>query len=1201
MNHRGYFALFSGLATTAPLLVYASVATPDAPVPWQSTFSGMNAPTVKAAPLSAAGPFQASSSSPSLPTFTPSANPFQTSANDISQQATKSAAQSIASILTDIYTPLPQKINAMFTNDTTMGGAPMKMGPQTKTRIPPAASAVSNMNNVSFTQLQRTIQTPPAPLFPDNQALAQAYQNFMHALQGTPSFFPLFRKLHIVALHQIYLYLVGIYTALNMTHIDDLKTYMITEKQYALNKKTLIINHLVKVVMAQLGQAIRALMPNMPESSAISAGIRCLQHDSTSDPNILVMDLEKSVLAVLGLEKLDSSLTSLAYLGIKQYMPIVGIPESGDLSAALTLLTSANFSVKSLTKAQASALSLTIYKILSYLTQQATGAHIDALISYLNSPDTANPSSDQIAQLTSLVTGFSVSEPLSKQIAFAKKMAQLLGNDSGTPSNAPLSSEELSELKGIIAYILEQYEKISVSQVTGLIQTLGQLNPTYEVLSPSQALAVKDIALRMLGKYPYTKPLRLENLTETQRSDLAYALWVASNNATTTTFTSDQMQTLQSIALPLKEHAMSQQNLSSGQSAVLQQALTVFSTYSLSPLTEQDFGTQVQNSLAAANPSQSEDARQKDIEQAMSTIESPNFTSFNQLTSEEQILLLQLLQSVDQVFETRLQAHRAEASVVHLLLSQNAGATSALCASITAGQYETLNTIDAFIESATGPVSCAALASIKQPDAIKSWMAPTQALLRLFTTQKPSSDGQNTATSTPAKNQRSAATGNSYLAILLSLQNTQESDKTLAQFASTLPPQEVASFQKILPLVSQPNFSFTQIDAPTRSALASALTSYKNVLAKAPAKKYTINPDLSDPTQNALQTVSAVVSSHNNLQAMRTSFLSVLKEYLVFFNLYAQALQDTSSNPNTPAYVGLTRFAEHADQIRKALKYESSSNDSVAKLVQQANPPLFFYDPDTFRSIRLLPKLAAEVENSSVAPFPTFGIEQASSGDGTAHDPLTGQTVTNLQSIGSFSFQKFFFLQAPHSTNEMTGSLPTWVKKVEVKSSKGTTYLYEPNNIPNDGITGFYMNIPVFGKDPYGAMTIRLYEQPIIAQPTWLNKSGTTAKATQTGITPHDQAGVITLLRGCLGDFQSLLDLNIFDPCLSIIFASALALSDNNAVSNAAQTFTQEKVDQCTTYIQEKTAMLNQQESPLPPSPASQAVGTTVQSSGGSS
>lgn len=1180
MNKRAFLVILSAISVILPVPLNSSTATSQKTItpssasqttpnasdsfPWVGTFLGINAPTVSIAPLVPSGPFQSATLPSSLEPQT--ANPFSTSASSISTQATQTAAQSITSILTNDSTPFSQQVNGMFARNTTLGGAPMKITPGTKYRTPIATTAYTKLTSASFTQGQNQVVKPAQQLFPGNAALTQAYENFMGALQLTPGFFPLFKKLHITALHQIYLYLVGIYTSLNMTHIDDLKSYMITEKQYALNKKTLIVNHLLNIVMAQLNQAIRAIMPGMPENYAIVSGMNCMQSDSMSDPNMLVLDLEKSVLAVLGLQSLDASQTSLAYNGMIKYMGPAGVTTSPDLQAALTILNSTNFSVKLLSPTQTTALSNAITQILGYLNQQQNFSNIDQLIACLQNPTTQQATSQQITQLATLVSKFAYMQPLTDEIALAQNFAQLLGNGTGTPSATPLYPTQIQGLRGVIGYILQQYEQTSAQEVSQVIEVLGKLNPTYQTLSPTQSLDLKPIAVDMLLTQ---SPLLLEDLTDTERSLLAYGLWVTSNNTSNSSLSAATRQTLQSIAIPLKESAMSMASLSTAQQTTLQQALTTFSTYELAPLTSADFNAQMESKLSGGAGATSQ---QNDITQALQTLQSPSFTSFNQLTTEEQILLLQLFQMFCQVYETRLAKHQSESSILQYLLAQDPASQKALFASISSDQYETLNVIDSVLETSSS-LSCAQLAAISCPTGQTKWISPQTALLQLFTV--PASSSTTTATASQIK-------GTSYLNILLLLQQQHFQNQTLTAMLQTITPEEATAYQTLLPVIYSPNFSFTQIDPVTRTALAETLRAYKQTASQQSSATYTTDLTSTDPTQNALETIGNVITYHSNFSSMRNSFLWALKEYLVFFNLYAQTLQNISTNPSNPSYTGLTEFSDYAQNIITQLNYQSSSNNSIAQLTQQANPPLFFYDPTTFRGIRLLPKLAAEVENSSIAPYPTFGIEQASSATGTALDPISGKTTSNTNAIGSFSYQKFFFLQAPDSTTELTGTLPSWITQTTVPSSTGTTTIYTPNAIPNDGITGFYMNIPTFSKDPnnQNSVIIRLYEQPVIAQPAWLNSSGATSTTPQAGIIPSSSAGVITLLRGCLGDFEALLDLDIFDPCLTVIFSSALALSTNPAEQAATKTIIQDKGGQCAAYIVEKQAMLQAQQNP---------------------
>ena len=326
-------------------------------------------------------------------------------------------------------------------------------------------------------------------------------------------------------------------------------------------------------------------------------------------------------------------------------------------------------------------------------------------------------------------------------------------------------------------------------------------------------------------------------------------------------------------------------------------------------------------------------------------------------------------------------------------------------------------------------------------------MDPLEALRELFATPSPKEKKPHKI---------------SYTDILLHLQKEHSQNETTAAFVKTISDSDALAYRILFPLLNKPNFSFSKIDPATSTALANTLTAYKKAMAQNKSVKYTRTANNNDPTQHALETLADFISYSQQFHSKRTSFLWVLKEYLVFFNLYAQTLQNVSTDPSNPSYSGLTQFADYAKNIQKELAYESASKEGIASLLQKANPPLFFYDENTFRGIRLLPKLAMEIENSatpiSIAPFPTFGIEQASSVTGTAIDPLNGKTVSNSASLGSFSYQKFFFLQAPDSVTEITGTLPAWIKKTTAPStnSAGTTTLYSfgdeitPNNANYD-------------------------------------------------------------------------------------------------------------------------------------------------------
>ncbi len=1203
MNDRAYlvflFSLLTILSTKTsngplPTTTQTTFTADATSFPWPGTFLGINAQPTP--PQVVSGPFQASSIPQSLEP--PTNNPFYVAPSSLSAQTTESTAQSIVQLLGNSTTPFEQKVNATFGANTTIDGTPMKITPGTKYRTAPAVTAVQNLSLVSYTQLQKQIQTSQQPLFPNNPQLAAAYQNFMGSMEATPSFLPLFRKLHLIALHEIYIYLTGIYTSLNMTHIDDLKTYMLTEKKYALNKKTLIINHLINVIMAQLNQALRALMPGLPESYAIHAGMMCIKSDQLSDPNFFIVDLEKSVLAVLGLEKISSTKLVAAYNALASYSNLnrsSGKPElftiapDSDLQLAREQLNNSSFSVKLLSKNQAAALVNALDTIITYLVNQQSLGNLQVVLdNLLGSTSASAPTTQQVGQFAKFITQCVYGGPLDQEIAAAKTFATLLGSNTEPASTRPLTTKELALLRGILGYILQRYEAIAAQETTKLVQVLGEFNPTYQVLSPSQALALKTIAEQMLPSPSAPPALPLQNLTDTQRASLAYGLWVTSSTATS--FSQPQIQTLQSLAISLKQGPMSNEGLSSSpnalknfetnalssdQQTVLQKALTLLASYELSPLTSADFDQAIRKNVSSLSPTQKD--QDADIVHALKVLKSPTFHSFDQLTSEEQIILLKLFQNVNQVFETRLQNHLQESTELAFLLAGDTTAQNNLFSSISSGQYEALNAIDAFLATAQTPSfydisQVTPMLPSTNPQNKQSWMDPKTALLRLFTlptlrtTQLPAVQPAGTPTTTLY----------SYLSILVQLQTEHFQNKPLLSILPTLTSATIAAYKQALPLITSPNFEFSQLSTSLKQSLAKTVKNYMQAIEQNKTTLSKGRARLNDPQESALETVANVVRFTDLYTRQKQQFLWTLKQYLLLFNLYAQTLQNVSNDTNQP-YTGLTEFAGYAQTIQQALNYQSGTKEEMTQLIAQTNPPLFFYNAPVFRGIRLLPKLALLVENSSVAPYPTFGIEQASSPTETAIDPLTSQPVTNLNTEGSFQYQKFFFLQAPDANTELTGSLPAWINKVPVPSSTTTpAYLYEPNSIPQDGITGFYMNIPTFEQDPTNAQAalLRLYQQPIIAQPLWLNKSGTGAGVPTAGIIPASSAGVVTVLRGCLGDFQALLNLGIFDPCLTIIFKTALSLEDATKPITTPL-FSSTETQACAAYLVEKQAALS--------------------------
>jgi hypothetical protein len=161
-----------------------------------------------------------------------------------------------------------------------------------KYNMPDGVNIGMNRNFSSCTKHQVKVHHPAgADLFPDDAALGQSLASFLQAMEQDSYFLVFFSKIHTSILHELYQYLTSVYSTFAMTHIDDMNTYLSEEEKTALNKKTLIVSHLVNIIEAQLNSAIRARFPSLPKNLATYTGTLMVKHDYGSD---LTLMLEKS-------------------------------------------------------------------------------------------------------------------------------------------------------------------------------------------------------------------------------------------------------------------------------------------------------------------------------------------------------------------------------------------------------------------------------------------------------------------------------------------------------------------------------------------------------------------------------------------------------------------------------------------------------------------------------------------------------------------------------------------------------------------------------------------------------------------------------------------------------------------------------------------------------------------------------------------
>ncbi len=222
--------------------------------------------------------------------------------------------------------------------------------PQTRYEGAPAMSLMGQFAKINHMEKKAPGSTRK-DLFGQSSVNTQ-YQALISSFEKNQSFLPLFTKLHINALHQIYQYLMSIHAGLNITSFNDSETFITLEPLYGLNKKILIINYLVNVIEAQLNQALRSLFPGMPQNLASQMGMLPVTADTFNSLAVFLTDPEQTVMGGLGQNNIAaaqwqsvlviltsqlyqphftaSPLLSSAISDLSNYLNVNGIVPSGD-------------------------------------------------------------------------------------------------------------------------------------------------------------------------------------------------------------------------------------------------------------------------------------------------------------------------------------------------------------------------------------------------------------------------------------------------------------------------------------------------------------------------------------------------------------------------------------------------------------------------------------------------------------------------------------------------------------------------------------------------------------------------------------------------------------------------------------------------------------------------------------------------------
>lgn len=235
---------------------------------------------------------------------------------------------------------------------------------------------------------------------------------------------------------------------------------------------------------------------------------------------------------------------------------------------------------------------------------------------------------------------------------------------------------------------------------------------------------------------------------------------------------------------------------------------------------------------------------------------------------------------------------------------------------------------------------------------------------------------------------------------------------------------------------------------------------------------------------NALNLDKETKATYDYYKQRKTCYLEILGKYLTFFKNYTETLKQED-----PIYG--TQFVKYAQKIKAILDPETPgatrsdlpTKDKITYLrtIKTINPPLFFYNEDTIRALKIIPKIAKELpSNSQKIPWPQKLIQ----------DAKTAAPITDKNGVPI--------------------------------SNQPAAYFLDVNEQPTrtlSNATKLFVNIPT---------AKNMYSQQVKSQPDWLNSTD----------------GIILMLRACLGDYTAvfqpeLKNEKILDPCISCIIMNA--------------------------------------------------------------
>lgn len=174
------------------------------------------------------------------------------------------------------------------------------------------------------------------------------------------------------------------------------------------------------------------------------------------------------------------------------------------------------------------------------------------------------------------------------------------------------------------------------------------------------------------------------------------------------------------------------------------------------------------------------------------------------------------------------------------------------------------------------------------------------------------------------------------------------------------------------------------------------------------------------------------------VNTLRDSYLNLFADYLRFFHAYTQLLDQEN---RSHGYVGYNEFVKHARRIGDLLSdtlipvMDSSfktTHEKVAWLrsLKKLNPPMFFYDDQTMRGLKIIPFIAKSLpKNVQSIPYPKKLVEDAN--NQTRYQPKFGPQTDMLLAYfkGDRLFVNIPTMQYPY-TQEIIPQ-PSWLNSVD--------------------------------------------------------------------------------------------------------------------------------------------------------------------------